>query len=444
MALSPLDSMLWSGLFGDADMAALVSDEAEIAAMIEVERALARAEAAAGVIPPAAGKAIDRGLANLSLDPLSLARGTASAGVPVPALVASLRAHLPEAAAHWLHWGATSQDILDGGAVLRLLRATALLQDRLAALLDRLDQQARAHAATPMAARTRSQIATPIPFGLRIANWAAPLIMLESRLPEVCRTLGRVQLGGASGANAVLGAKAQTVAEALAWELGLAPAPPWGTARVGMAELGAWAAQLSAALGRIGGDLILMGRSEAGEAAAGQGGGSSTMPQKQNPVAAEAMVTLGRMAGAHAGALNGAVLHGEERDATAWALEWMALPPLIVGAGAGLRLAWPLIDTLRPDPAAMRRMLDLGGGAVHAEAAAFALARHMPRAEAARLVAEAAREVGAPLAKAIANRTDAPVDWAKVTDLEPTMDAGAATIEAIFAERSARPRLPEC
>lgn len=442
MAISPLDSTLWGGLFSEPETAAHFSDEAEIAAMIAVERALARAEARAGVIPAEAADAIDRELADIILPPEQLASGTAAAGVPVPALVKALRAQLSPEAAHWLHWGATSQDILDTGAVLRIARALDGLAARLGRLIDRLTEQARAHAATPMAGRTRSQIATPIPFGLRIANWTSPLIALEARLPAVRAEACRVQLGGASGSNAVLGAAAPAVIETLAKELALSPSPPWGTERTGFAELGAWLAQLSAALGRIGGDLMLLGRSEAGEAVAGPAGGSSTMPQKRNPVAAEALVTLGRMAGPYAGLLTGAVSHHEERDATAWAVEWFALPALLVGAGAGLRHGQALADTLICHPDRMVAALGTGGGAAFAEAASFALAEHMPRAEAQQLVSRATRMAEAekiPLAEALSRLTDVPVDWDGVFDPTEAIAAGQSTIEALLARRRPRP-----
>ncbi|MEL6220870.1 MAG: lyase family protein [Pseudomonadota bacterium] len=435
MAISPLDSTLWGGLYGDAELGALFADTAELAAMVEVERALARAQGRCGVIPAEAALAIDVGLETITLDPAELTSGTTAAGVPVPALVKALRAALPTEAGHWLHWGATSQDIVDSGAVLRLARALTVLETRLGHLIDRLTEQARAHAGTPMAGRTRSQIATPIPFGLRIANWAAPLIALEARLPAVRAEVCRVLLGGASGSNTVLGETAPAVATAFAEELSLAPAPPWGTARTGMAELGAWAAQLSAALGKAGADLILLGRSEAGEASAGTGGSSSTMPQKQNPVAAEALVTLGRLAGPLSGTLNGALAHAEERDAAAWALEWFALPPLIVGAGAGLRHATALADSLSADAERMRALLETGGCAALAEAASFGLAEHMPRADAQALVKQAvkATAAGETLRQALARLSGREIDWDAC--LDAAMASGRDTIEAILATR---------
>ncbi len=164
MADIPLVSPLFAGLFGDDETAALFSAEAEIAAMVEVERALARLQGSAGLIPQAAADAIDRELSDMTLAPAELAAGTAAAGVPVPALVAALRQKLSRPAADYLHFGATSQDIVDTGLMLRLARTLALFEARLADIVAQLSALSTRHRATPMAGRTRGQIATPVSF----------------------------------------------------------------------------------------------------------------------------------------------------------------------------------------------------------------------------------------------------------------------------------------
>jgi 3-carboxy-cis,cis-muconate cycloisomerase len=262
MAISLLDSTVFAGVFGDPEVGPLFSDVAEIKAMVDFERALARAEAACGVIPAEAGAALDAAMHGLVIPAAELTDATTVAAVPVPGLVAALRKRIDPDAAQWLHWGATTQDIMDGGLLLRLRDSMAILEARLDRLIDVLLAAAEREAATAMAGRTRSQVATPISFGLRIAQWAHPLIDLREMLDEVRRRLFRVQFGGASGANSAVAPHGPAIIEALARELDMQAAAPWHTSRVGLIAAMDWHAQLVGALGKMAGDLMLMGRSE--------------------------------------------------------------------------------------------------------------------------------------------------------------------------------------
>lgn len=396
------DNTLLGGLFGDADIAAWLTPAAELRAMIQFERALARAEAATGVIPAAAGPAISDALAGHAPDADELIAPTRSAGVAVPGLVRMLREAVGAPHGGYVHWGATSQDVTDTGLILRLREILPILKSRLARLTDTLAECAREHASLPMAARTRSQIATPTTFGLRIAGWRAPLARCRARLREFTPRLLVVQFGGASGNLSVLGENAIAAMEALARELDLGcPEKPWHAERDTIVELANWLAMVSGLLGRIGGDLILAGRSEAAEATAGAGGGSSTMPQKSNPVLAESLVTLARFNAGLATQMQGALMHHEERDGPAWAGEWLVLPQMLIATGAGLTNALELAQSLAPHPANMQRIMESGGGAVHAEALAFALAAHIPLGEAQAIVKDAARAPGGTLAERV-------------------------------------------
>lgn len=420
MAISPFDSVLADGLFGDADLGALFSDEAEIAAMIRVEAALARVEAELGVIPAEAEAAIAAALAAIEITPQDLAGG--DAGIPVPALVARLRASAGQAG-RYIHWGATSQDIMDTGLILRLRDALAILGARLDTVIAELAGQAERHARTAMAARTRSQIATPTTFGLRICAWLAPLLRCRERLREVKPRLMVVQFGGASGTLGVLGDKGIAVMTALgdALDLGV-NAKAWHGERDTLAELAGWLSLLTGTLGKMGGDLILLGRSEIAEVSAGSGGGSSTMPQKSNPVSAEALVSLARFNAGQVSLMHHALIHTEERDSAAWALEWMALPQMVVATGASLSHAVTLATTLRPDAERMRANFT---EAAFAEAAAFALAGYIPLEDAQTLVKQAAKESqGTSMFERLAASTDAPIDWKTFAD--PDAHNGAA------------------
>ena len=381
---------------GCAPVAAHLEGTAEIAAMVAFEVALAKAQAAHGVIPVPSADAIAAALGvGPVVAPSDLTDATRSAGVPVPGLVKRLRAHVGEPHGSFVHWGATSQDVIDTGWILRLRECLDLMQAWLSDLVDVLGEQALAHADQPMAGRTRSQVATPVTFGLRIAGWRAPLARCLDRLADLRPRVLMLQLGGAAGTLSVLGAQGPAVAETMAQDLRLeCPTKPWHAERDGIVELANWLSMVSGLLGRIGGDLILMGRSEAGEAFAGTGGGSSTMPQKSNPVLAESLVTLARFSAAQAGLAQQALMHHEERDGTAWSGEWLVLPPMLTATGAGLANALDLARTLRVVPDRMASAMQIGGGAIHAEGLAFALAGQMALGEAQALVKEAAQTMG--------------------------------------------------
>lgn len=432
---SPFDDPLTAPLYGDAEVAALFGTEAAIAAMLRVEGALAKVEGALGIIPGESAAAIAGAAGATKLDPAAIGLGVAEAGVPVPALVAGFRAALPKEHGAWLHWGATSQDIVDTGLVLRLRDLCDLLDARLASLVAAFAEQSKLHRDTVMAARTRNQIATPTTLGAKIAVWAAPLVTHRERLAALRPRLLRVSLAGASGTNAALAGKGPEVMRALAGELGLEPAEvPWHADRSAMAEFGGWLALVSGSLGKIGTDLILLGQSEVGEVQAGTGGGSSTMPQKSNPVSAEALVTLARVSGTQVGGLYAAMLGAQERDGAAWPVEWFVLPALAAAAGAGLRTAAGLAGSLRANPERMAKALMADGGLMMAEAATFALAERMPRPEAAALVKEAVKRVrdqGGTLAEALPAAEG--IDWRPTLDpAGQTGDAGAI-VDAFLA-----------
>lgn len=443
MSVSPFDSVWAAAHLGDVETAALFSDEAEIAAMVRVEAALARVQGRLGIIPATAAEAISRALEQVSIEPGALAEGTAQSGIPVPALVSALRrvvggeagAAGGDDASQFIHWGATTQDIVDTGLVLRLRDLCDMLGARLEGVIAALAASARAHRDLPMAARTWGQPATPTTFGLRVAGWLAPLLRHRARLAGLRPRLLVVACGGASGTMAAMGARGPQVEAALAADLGLGVAPkPWHAERDGIAELGGWLSLVTGSLGKTGADLKLM--AAAGTARAGSAGGSSTMPQKQNPVGAEALIALARHNAAQLAALHGALVHAEERDAGAWTAEWLSLPPMAVATGAALRHARQLAETLSPDPAAMRSEIEATRGTILAEAAQFALAEHMPRPEAQALVKAAANDLrpGETLTDALRRHTDAPVDWDAFAD--PTRHTGAASelVDRVLAE----------
>ena len=438
MATSPFDSSIYRGLLRDDDVGELFSDAAVVRAMMRVEGALAKVQGRLGLIPAASAAAIDRAMRELRGDPASLARGTRAAGIPAPALVDALRAAMkaPEHA-HYLHWGATSQDIMDTGLVLRLRGVCDIVEDRLMQLLRALARHATAHAELPLAARTRAQVATPTSFGAVAAAWGAPLLAHLEALAQLRPRLLRVSLAGAAGNAAALGDRVEELRAGLAAELALGDSTlPWHTDRAALAELAALLVRVNGSLAKLGEDCIVGCRTEIGELKLGSGGGSSTMPQKQNPVAAETIVSLFRVSAAMNALMQESLVHREQRDGVAWALEGHALPAICMASGKALALALALVDELQPDPDAMLANLCGGKQLAFAEAISFELARTMPRpraqAEVKRLCAEAGSGAGSLVE--LVERQYPTIDWRAVT--APAAQLGDAPRQAArFAAR---------
>lgn len=416
MPAAPADSALYGRLFGDAEAAQLFTDSAEIRAMLLVEGALARVQGALGLIPADAAAFIDRASREVQIDPAALAGETARNGVPVPGLLAAFRkAAGAPGPMQFLHWGATSQDIMDTALALRLRPLLALWERHLDGLLAGLAGLAEAGAMQPMAARTYGQVATPTSFGAVVAGWGWPLLDWRARMPTLRDDVLQVSLSGAAGTLAAMGPQGPQVRAALALALGLAdPGRSWHSDRTAPGQLARHAAGMAGALGKLGEDVLLLSQSGPAEVRLRDGGGgSSTMPQKENPVAASALVALARHVIGLAGMVQAAALHRQQRDGAAWFGEWLSLPQLCICATRMLALAADLATALQPDGAAMARPLEDGPGLIHAEALTFALAARMPRPDAAAAVREmcrAAQASGTPLLELAAQRFPG-TDW---------------------------------
>ncbi|OZB20084.1 MAG: 3-carboxy-cis,cis-muconate cycloisomerase [Rhodobacterales bacterium 34-62-10] len=403
MAASMFDSPLYTKLFPPGEVGRLFTDTAEVRAMLLVEGALAKVQGAQGVIPETAAAFIHRAAMEVQIDPAGLAVATGQNGVSVPGLVAAFRAAM-EAPEHaqYAHWGATSQDIIDTGLMLRLRQMLVLQEEMLRATVKALGQLAADHAATPMAARTYGQHATPTSFGASVAHWGAPLLDLLGELPGLRQSSLWVSLSGAAGTSAALGPQAFETRAALAAALGLQdPGRSWHTDRGPVLRIADWQARLALALGKMAEDLLILTQTGLGEVSLGASGASSTMPQKQNPVLPSAMAATARhVAGLHA-TLQGAALHRLDRDGAAWFTEWLVLPQLCLAATATLIHGQSLSQTMAPLPRAMLGAMHDGQNLIHAEALSFALAAHLPRPEAQAAIkslCKKAGETGADLA----------------------------------------------
>ncbi|MDR3475031.1 MAG: 3-carboxy-cis,cis-muconate cycloisomerase [Devosia sp.] len=347
MTATPFDHPLLSGLLGDDEVAAQFSAAAELEEYGYFEAALAHAEAAEGVIPPEAAEAIAAACADFAPDLAAIRTATARDGVAIPEFVRQLRALLPEPLAPHLHFGATSQDVVDTALIRRLSPVLTLFAARIEAVMAALDALDRRYGKAPMLARTRMQQAIPITVSDRLAEWRGPLPRHLERLRQLQPRLLLLQFGGAAGTLDKLGPKGPAVARRLAAALDLGlPDRNWQTARDNLAELAAWLALLAGSLGKIGIDIALMAQNEIGEVRLEGGGTSSAMPHKSNPVAAEVLVTLARHAATLAGGMQQALVHEQERSGAAWTLEWLILPQLVLTTGASLRTTLNLLGRI--------------------------------------------------------------------------------------------------
>jgi len=344
MAVTPFEHPFLSGLLGDEETARQFSAEADIAALIRFEAALAEAEGAEGVIPAEAGRAIADVLAHFKPDYARLKEETARDGVVVPELVRQLRAAVGERHAKHVHFGATSQDAVDTGLVLRLLPVLDLFADRLDALIDALADLDKRQGGTQLMAHTRMQAAIPVTASRKIASWRDPLIRHYSRLTAIRDQLAILHFGGAAGTLEKFGEKGAGVAGNVAVWLGLRALPrARHSERDGFAELASFLSLLTGSLGKMGQDIALMAQSEVGEIRLASGGGSSAMPHKANPVGAEVLVALARFNATLVSGMHHALVHENERSGAAWTLEWMLLPQMTVATGAALRTTAALV-----------------------------------------------------------------------------------------------------
>ncbi len=337
MTVSPFDHPLLSGLLGDEEAARHFSLEADIDAMLDFESALAAAEAEHDVIPSKAAAAIVKAQGSFRPDTAKLKAAVAKDGVVVPELVRQIKAAVGEHS-EFVHFGTTSQDVIDTSLVLRLRQVIdhiGLLLEENIVRLTGLDLEFGDRA---LMAVTRMQPAIPITAADRLAAWRAPLERHQLRLAEVSSRLLVVQFGGAAGTLEKLGDKATAVRAALAAKLGLGDAPQWHSQRDALAEFAGWLSLVAGSFGKFGQDVALMAQTGADIKLSG-GGGSSAMPHKQNPVKAEALVALARFNAVQVSGMHQALVHEQERSGAGWTLEWLILPQMVVATAGALRLA---------------------------------------------------------------------------------------------------------
>lgn len=394
MPSTVFDSSIFRDAFGTPAMRAIFADEAFVAHCIRVEVALAVAQGRLGVIPKDAAAEITAKATATGIDYARLKIETDNVGYPIVGIVHQLQKQCGEAG-RYLHWGATTQDIMDTATVLQVRDALALVAADLAAIDTALTGLSRKHRTTVMAGRTHLQQALPITFGQKTAVWLSMIRRHRTRLAQLEPRVLVGQFAGAAGTLASLGDRGLEVHDALMEELRLArPDMAWHAARDGLAETVALLALVTASLAKVATDVMLMMQTEIGEAfepfVTGRGS-SSTMPQKRNPISCELIIAGAKAVRQHAGLMLDAMVADHERATGPWHLEWIAVPESFIATGGVLRQARFMLEGLIVDTERMRRNLDITGGLIVAEAVMMALAKHTGRGPAHDIVYGACR-----------------------------------------------------
>ncbi|MGY2232597.1 adenylosuccinate lyase family protein [Pseudomonas tolaasii] len=382
MSSTVFDSALFRDMFGTAEMRGVFSDKALIERYIEVEVALARAEARCGVIPSEAAEQIAELSRYDALDLALMQHETEIVGYPILPLVEQLSKICGEAG-RYVHWGATTQDIMDTAVVLQVRAALAIVERDIQTVRGLLAGLAARYRDTPMAGRTHLQHALPITFGYKCAVWLSMFDRHAERLVELRPRVEIGQFAGAAGTLASLGDKGLEVQQALMAELGLGvPQATWHVARDGLAETLNFLGLVTGSLGKIALDVMMMMTSELGELyepfVKGRGA-SSTMPQKRNPISCELMYAAAKGVRQHAGLMLDAMIQDFERSTGPWQAEWIAIPEAFALSAASLGQATFMLAGLEVRPERMRKNLDMTQGLIVAEAVMMGLAPALGR-----------------------------------------------------------------
>ena len=420
-----VDTGLYGEFFADHAMSAVFSDRATVQGMLDFEAALARDEAAEGIIPQPAADAIAAACHADLYDIGAIGRQTTLAGNPAIPLIKALTAKVTEDhpdAARWVHWGATSQDAIDTGRLVQIAAGLRLIDDRLASLARITARLADTHRATVMPGRTLLQHALPTTFGLKAAYWLDALVGHAAALARLTPN-APLQIGGAAGTLAALGSKGAELQERMT---GSGMAVPWHATRQALVRLGAELGLLAGTLGKIGRDVALLMQTEVAEAfepAESGKGGSSALPHKRNPVQALALSAIALRTPGLVATLLSCMPQEHERGIGGWHAEWETLPQLFTLTGAALSHAVTMLDGLEIDAARMRANLDLTGGLILSERVTLALAETMPRAEARALVEIACKT---------AMDEHRPLKEVLIAEPHVTVHLSAASLERLF------------
>lgn len=393
MPTSIIDSAYYKDLFTSARMHALFDDTARFQAWLDFEAGLARAQARLGIIPEAAAKEITEKAKVANIDPAEMKAEFDKVGFPILPIVHQLAKAVSPETARYVHWGSTTQDVIDSGMALQIRAGLDLLDEMLGQVQDVLADLAERHRDTLMVGRTMQQQASPVTFGYKAAVWLAEIYRHRERLAAMRPRAQVGQVAGAAGTNATLGDRGLEVLRETMQELGLETPPiTWHVARDGWTEVAVLLGMVGASMARLGQEIALLMRTEVGELGepyeSGRGA-SSTLPQKRNPILCQPLIAAGRMLREKATLAIDAMVQEHERSVGMHHLEWSILPEAFVLAGGAVENALGILDGLVVDTGRMRANLDMTNGMVMSEAVMMGLAPHVGRNQAHDVVYEA-------------------------------------------------------
>jgi 3-carboxy-cis,cis-muconate cycloisomerase len=413
MAATALDSAIFRDIFSTAEMRQVFSDEARTAYYLEIEAALAKAQARLGIIPEKAAQEIVRQCKIENIDLARLKQQTERIGYPILGVVQQIVGLCADGLGEWCHWGATTQDITDTAAILQIRDALKLVEKDMEAITKSLADLSRRYRDTPMAGRSNLQQAVPLTFGFKMAALLAAMQRHRERLAQLRPRVLVGEFAGAVGTLASLGADGLKVQAELMQELGLGqPEIAWHTVRDRIGEVGCFLGLVTGTLGKISMDVKLLMQTEVAEVYEpfheGRGS-SSTMPQKRNPVASLYIHATAALVRQHVAALLEAAVADHERSTGPWEIEWIALPEIFLLASGTLSQTKHMVAGLEVDAKKMRANLDLTLGMVVSEAVMMGLGPHLGRQRAHDLVYDICRKVattGEPLVDLLAKDSD--------------------------------------
>ena len=413
MTATALDSAIFCDIFSTPQMRRIFSDEARTGYCLEIEAALARAQARLGVIPETAAREIVHQCRIENIDFARLKKQTERIGYPILGIVQQIVDLCADGLGEWCHWGATTQDITDTAAILQIRAALELVEKDMDAIAGALGDLSRRYRDTPMAGRSNLQQAVPLTFGFKTAALLAAMQRHRERLAQLRPRVLVGEFGGAVGTLASLGGSGLEVQAELMRELGLGqPDIAWHTVRDGIGEVACFLGLLTGTLGKISMDVKLLMQTEVAEVYEpfheGRGS-SSTMPQKRNPISCLYIHATTALVRQHVAALLEAAVADHERSTGPWQIEWIALPEIFLLASGALAQTKLMLTGLEVDADRMRANLDLTRGAIVSEAVMMGLGPHLGRQRAHDLVYDICRKVaasGEPLVEVVARDRD--------------------------------------
>src|SRR5258705_5320014 len=345
MTATALDSVIFRDIFTTPEMRQVFSDEARVGYYLEIEAALAKAQARLGIIPENAAREIVRQCRIENIDLVRLKQQTERIGYPILGVVQQIVGLCADGLGEWCHWGATTQDITDTAAIMQIRAALDLVEKDMEAVAAALADLSRRYRDTPMAGRSNLQQAVPLTFGFKTATLLAAMQRHRERLAQLRPRVLVGEFGGAVGTLSSLGGQGPNpglkVQAAMMEELGLGqPEIAWHTVRDRIGEVGCFLGLVTGTLGKISMDVKLLMQTEVAEVYEpfheGRGS-SSTMPQKRNPASSPYIHATAPLPRQHSAALLEAGVADHERSTGPWEIEWIALPETFLLSAGTLR-----------------------------------------------------------------------------------------------------------